>query len=84
MPKFKWGAPQVTYEKKNGSKFTMTYHSRTASAKSVKAWRSSGGKVLSTGMFRVKKSSTVLRSKSGMTIRSGRATRDTKKYKHSW
>ena len=83
MPKFKWGAPQVTFRKRNGSKFTKTYHSRSAAAKSVKAYRSAGGKVVGTGIFGVKKGS-VLMSKSGRTTRSGRATRDTKNWKETW
>ena len=82
MPKFKWGAPQVTFKKKNGSKFTMTYHSRTASAKSIKAWRSSGGKVVGTGMFG--ENTKMFKSKSGRTMRSGNATRDTKNWKQTW
>jgi hypothetical protein len=74
MPKFKRGAPQVTFIKKNGKTFTNTYHSRSASAKSVKAWRSYGGKVKKTGQL----GSTVFKSKSGITSRSGRATRNIK------
>lgn len=77
MPKFKKGAPQVIFRKRNGSKFTKTYHSRTAAAKSVKAYRSAGGKVVGTGMFGVKKGSSFM-SKSGRTIRSRNATRDIK------
>jgi hypothetical protein len=80
MPKFLGGAPQVTFKKRNGSKFTMTYHSRTAAAKSVKAWRSSGGRVVKTGTYK----SSFNRSKSGMTTTSGRATRDYKNYKQSF
>jgi len=51
MPKFKTGAPQLTFSKKNGGKFTMTYHSRTAAVKSFKAMRSKGAKVLKMGAF---------------------------------
>jgi len=74
MPKFKWGAPQVTFKRRNGKKFTNTYHSRGAAAKSARAWRAKGGKVVKTGSLGVKGKS-VLRSKSGKTMKSGRATR---------
>jgi hypothetical protein len=78
--KFKVGAPQVTFIKRNGKTFTNTYHTRSASAKSVKAWRSYGGKVKKTGTYKF----SGYKSKSGLTTRSGRASRDTKTYKQTW
>jgi hypothetical protein len=76
MPKFKIGAPQVTFLTKKKKKFTMTYHSRAAAARSVVAWRKKKGKVLKTGSYSKNKSSkSLFNSKSGMTQRSGRATR---------
>lgn len=60
---FRTGAPQVTFRKLNGNKFTMTYHTRTAAAKSVKAWRSVGGTVIGTGSYKLE----AWKSKSGLT-----------------
>lgn len=51
MPKFKKGDAQVTFRKRNGSTFTKTYHSRSAAARSVKAWRKNGGSVSRTGRY---------------------------------
>jgi hypothetical protein len=81
MPKFYRGAPQVTFIKRNGNTFTNTYHSRNASAKSVKSWRSKGGKVKKTGYYDKTSSWT---SKSGITSRSSMTNRDTKIWKQSW
>jgi hypothetical protein len=78
MPKFLWGAPQVVFKKKNGGKFVKTYHSRLAAAKSVKAYRSKGGKVLGTRSFGVKPGSEGS-TRSGMTMRSEKGWRDRKR-----
>lgn len=51
MPKFHVGDPQVTFKRRDGRKFTKTFHGRTEAAKAVIAWRRKGGKVAGTGVF---------------------------------
>ena len=70
---FLYGAPQVTYKKRNGAKFTMTYHSRAMASKSIKAYRSAGGKVLSTSVYG--QTSKKFLSKSGLTKKGGKRRR---------
>lgn len=51
MPKFQIGSPQVTFLRKDGRKFTKTYHSRKSAADSVRAYRRKGGRVVGTGFY---------------------------------
>jgi len=75
MPKFKKGAPQVIFRKKNGKKFTNTFHTRKNAAKAVVAWRAKGGKVLGTSTyFETKNGKSIWGSKSGMTQRKSLAS----------
>ena len=59
MPKFKKGDPQVTYYKRNGSEFTKTYHSKSAAMRSVKAYKSAGGRVCCMDTFKPSRSKTM-------------------------
>ena len=43
MPKFRHGDAQVTFRRKDGRKFTKTYHSHSAAARAIRGWRNSGG-----------------------------------------
>lgn len=77
MPKFKIGAPQVKFRKRNGKTFTKTYHTRNAAARSIQAWKKRGGKVLGTSSYTPTKSGKSLwGTKSGLTQRSGRYSRE--------
>ena len=42
--KFKKGSPQLTFTKRNGTKFTMTYRSSESTKRAKKGWISKGGK----------------------------------------
>ena len=55
MPKFKSGDPQITFVRKDGKKFTKTFHSKSAANNAWKGWKSAGGKVASPGFLRKSK-----------------------------
>lgn len=45
MPRFKKGDPQLVLIKKDGSKFTKTFHSEAAKSRAWKGWISNGGRI---------------------------------------
>ena len=51
MPKFKKGDPQLTFTRKDGKKFTKTYHSVSASKRALKGWKANGGKTVKVSRF---------------------------------
>ena len=52
MPTFHNGAPQRTFKKKDGTRFTKTYHSAKAAQRAERAWVANGGSKPSRGKLK--------------------------------
>ncbi|MBP0902394.1 hypothetical protein ACFSKN_02100 [Mariniflexile gromovii] len=55
MPRFKKGDIQLTFTRRDGRKFTKTFHSKSSSMRAERGWTARGGKRPRFGVFNPKR-----------------------------